>query len=335
MKKQHRPARRKQQVKDNGYAGKRGGLAVVICSGAVPRFDPPELLRLVVARGREEGTAGRSGAYYHFPHDVLTAPRVVFTKEFAAAADELRSEDLGVTVMSLAGAGVPPGLTWWEWDGRLPDHIPAQPGELNVERMGTLVRADASGRPGTMHFACSGVEAGGSSGRTVQILPFAINFDWRDDFEAPESLLQPASVEDIRRHHAADPYPTLSQAESSPVFMAALTRRFGVVESPYVAKDYARVMSPIGSRPWYLTAPHLLQECAAESMQEATFLLAALLLAHTGCVTSTAVPRGAHLPKPWPSAKRAMLNYNVVDYAPLPQPLWGGPLATGLSDGEG
>jgi len=262
---------------------------------------------------------------------VLTAPRLVFTREFAAAADDLRSEDLGVTVTSLAGAGVPPGLSWWEWDARLPNNIPAEPGQIDVERSGALVRADPSGRRGTMHFACSGFEAGGSSARRVEILPLAVNFDWRDDFEAPQSLVQRASVDDVRRHHAAEPYPTLGQAEASPVFTAALTRRFEVVESPYVAKDYALATGCGGSRPWYRVAPHLLGIGASEAMQEATFLLAALLLAGTGSVPSTGVQRGTRLPEPWP---RAMLNYNVVDYTPLAQRPSGGPPSAGLSGGK-
>lgn len=334
MKKQRRrPSRRTQPVKDSGQAGKPGGVAIVVCSGMSPRFDPPELLWRLVERGREQGQAGRPGAYYHFAHDLL-APRVVFTREFATAADDLRSEDLGVTVVSLAGAGVPPGLTWWEWDAQLPNNIPPELGQLDVERTGALVRADASGRRGTMHFACCGVEAGGRPGRRIEILPLAINFDWRDDFEAPHSLLERASVDDVRRHHAADPYPTLGQAEASPVFTAALTRRFGVAESPYVAKDYARATGIRGSEPWYRVAPHLLGIGTAESMQEATFLLAALLLADTRCVTTTAVPRGTPLPGRSHWGTRAMLNYNVVDYTPAAQRPSGGPPSAGLSIGQ-
>lgn len=77
MKKQRpRPAKRKQPVKDSGQTAKPESPVMVVCSGAVPRFDPPELLRLVVERGREEGQAGRPGGFYRFAHDVLIAPRV-------------------------------------------------------------------------------------------------------------------------------------------------------------------------------------------------------------------------------------------------------------------
>jgi len=336
MKKQrHAPPGRKQGPKGGVQPGRPGGIARMLGSQTERRFDPPELLTMLVEHGRWEAKAGRPGGLHRFSHDVLTARRVVFTKEFAAAADDLRSEDLGVTVMSLAGACVAPGLTWWEWDARLPNSIPAEPGQLDTERVGALVRADPSGRRGTMNFAVSGADVGGSPDRRAEILPFAINFDWRDDFEVPQSLLKQASPDDVRRHYAAEPYPTLAQAEASPVFMATLTHRFGVVESPYVAKAYAFAMGASGTQPWYRSTPHLLQNCAMEAMQEANLLLAALLLAATGCFTTTAVPQGARLPKPWPWATRAAVNYNVVHFTPLLPPQSAALPAARLSGREG
>jgi hypothetical protein len=159
------------------------------------------------------------------------------------------------------------------------------------------------------------VVAGGRDGGEIfaQILPFACNFDWREDYEPPVSIVPAASIAEVRVLVAAVAEPTLAEMEAQPAAIAALTRRFGIVESSYVAKDNAKLMN-CGSRPWYEQSPKLLQSLTRDTMQEASFMMVAPIILCTAPIIVTHVLRGARLPSAaW--GNRALFDYVVFEVA--------------------
>jgi hypothetical protein len=269
--------------------------------------DPPELALRLATRAFRQEKAGQRNGYHRLFYDVLAAQRLVFTRRFALLAEQTRTEDIGVTVTSLSKAMVPAGLTWWEWDPRIAGRLPPQPGEMNCDRTGVLIRADESGRRGTMHVVASG-RFEGESEIDVVIIPLACHFDWGDDYEAPPSLLPHSSVADVRESRAEVCGPTLAQIEGSPAFIAAVSRRFGVVESPYIGADTAHVFGAGWSRD-----PAIVHAFAADSMQEASFMLAAAILLRTAPLAVTQVLRGARVPPVPEWGDRAAFDYTVAD----------------------
>jgi hypothetical protein len=161
-----------------------------------------------------------------------------------------------------------------------------------------------------MHVVAGGREDGQTF---AQILPFACNFDWRDEYEPPVSIVPAASIAEIRNLVAAEAEPTLAEMEAQPAAIAALTRRFGIVESSYVTEDNAKLTNG-GSTPWYEQWPKLLQSLTMDTMQEASFMMVAPIILFTAPIIVTKVLRGAHLP-PAAWGNRALFGYVVFDVA--------------------
>lgn len=167
-----------------------------------PSSDPPELAWRLVRRAHHEDTVSGRGGHWRMLTDVLCAQRVVLTGKFALLAENLRTEDLGVTVTSTDQARLPSGPSWWEWNARIPGRISElRPNDMDCDRTGALVLADESGRRGTMHFVAGVV---GPDGVAADILPFAAHFDWREAFE-PLPTIVPRPHPRATRHCRSRP----------------------------------------------------------------------------------------------------------------------------------
>src|SRR5271165_703289 len=74
---------------------------------------------------------------------LLAAWRSVLTGALAATVEEMRTEHLGVTVLSLEKARFPQGWTWWEWDPRIEGRLPALPDQVALDRAVASVSTSA------------------------------------------------------------------------------------------------------------------------------------------------------------------------------------------------
>jgi hypothetical protein len=181
---------------------------------------------------------------------------------------------------------------------------------MDCDRAGVLISTSKDGRRGTMHV----VAGGWAEGRAfAQILPFACNFDWREDYEPPASIVPPASIAEVRDLVAAVAEPTLAETEAQPAAIAAMTRRFGVVESAYVVEDNAKLLNR-GLQPWYEQSQELLNSMTMDIMQEASFMMVASIILCSAPIIVTQVLRGARLP-PAAWGDRAVFDYKVFDVA--------------------
>ncbi len=310
MSKPLRNKRQKRAQLDGTRGTARGAVAAAAAEDYPPTLDTPDLLWRLAMRVRAEEFAGQPTGHRHLLDDALVADRVVLSRRFAKLTEDTRTEDMGVTVTSLSRARFKPGLTWWEWDARIAGRLPPAPGEMHCDRAGVLIRTASDGRRGTMHVVAGGRDGGETF---AQILPFACNFDWREDYEPPVSIVPAASIGEVRVLVAAVAEPTLAEMEAQPAAIAALTRRFGIVESSYVAKDNAKLMN-CGSRPWYEQSPKLLQSLTRDTMQEASFMMVAPIILCTAPIVVTHVLRGARLPSAaW--GNRALFDYVVFEVA--------------------
>jgi hypothetical protein len=199
-----------------------------------PSFDQPDLAWRLVRRARhEESTLGR-GSYWRVLNDVLRAKRVVLTRRFAQLTEDLRTEDLGVTVTTTERASLPAGLSWWEWDARLPGRITElRPNEMDCDRTGVLALTDESGRRGTMHFVAGVVGCGGGG---AEILPFAAHFDWREDFE-PLPTIVPRPRPRATRHCRSRPANTNRHPEMAEHQQGCVRCRFAQPVAAQAAGD--------------------------------------------------------------------------------------------------
>ena len=310
MSKPLRNKRQKRAQLDGTRDTARGAVAAAAAEDYPPTLDTPDLLWRLAMRVRAEEFAGQPTGHRHLLDDALVADRVVLSRRFAKLTEDTRTEDMGVTVTSLSRARFKPGLTWWEWDARIAGRLPPAPGEMHCDRAGVLIRTASDGRRGTMHVVAGGRDGGETF---AQILPFACNFDWREDYEPPVSIVPAASIAEVRVLVAAVAEPTLAEREAQPAAIAALTRRFGIVESSYVADDNAKLMNR-GSRPWYEQSSKLLRSLTMDTMQEACFMMVAPIILCAAPIIVTKVLRGARLP-PAAWGNRALFDYVVFDVA--------------------
>ena len=307
MKKVQGKSRRNTPAKRSRMSGAPKPAAGIGAAQLAASADPP-LLALRLARlvfGQEQ--TGQRNGYHRLFYDVLAAQRFVFTRRFAALAEQTRTEDVGVTVTSLSKAKLLRGLTWWEWDPRITGRLPLQPGDMDCDRSGVLIRADESGLRGTMHVVASG-RFDGNPEIGEAIIPLACHFDWRDDYETPASLLARVSVADAREALAGVCEPTLAEKEVSPAFFAELSNRFGLTVSPYNGADIARTLGV----EWYRDQT-ILQAFVKDVIQDASFVLAAAIVLRTAPLVVTQVLRGARVPSVPGWGDRAPFDYIVTD----------------------
>ena len=248
---------------------------------------------------------------------LLAASRSVLTGALAATVEEMRTEHLGVTVLSLEKARVAQGWTWWEWDPRIEGRLPALPDQVALDRTGALVETDATGQRGTMHFVFSGQNDRG--GMVLEPAPQACAFDWRDDYEPPPNLAQRATVDDYRRamaHPSLDA--TLSELEASPVFRASLTRRFGLIENRFFTAAFRAL--GINATDELVREPEIFARAIREVMEEAVFVLALAIVVRSAPLALTLVSRGAKLAESAGTTRTAPFSFAVFDLAPAAFP---------------
>ena len=307
MKKVHSESRRNTPAKRSRIPGAPKPAAGSGAAQLSALADPPVLaLRLGRLAFGQEHTGQRNG-YHRLFFDVLAAQRLVFTERFSSLAEQTRNDDMGVTITSLSIAKLPSGLTWWEWDPRIAGRLPLQPGDMDCDRSGVLIRADESGLRGTMHVVASG-RFDGNPEIGEAIIPLACHFDWRDDYETPASLLARVSVADARDALAGVCEPTLAEKEVSPAFFAELSNRFGLTVSPYNGADIARTLGV----EWYRDQT-ILQAFVKDVIQDASFVLAAAIVLRTAPLVVTQVLRGARVPSVPGWGDRAPFDYIVTD----------------------
>jgi hypothetical protein len=308
--KPHRKDRQKRAPHDAARGGSSGASLAAGQVNHGPTLDTPDLLWRLAVRAHAEEVGSHPTGHRRLLDDALRADRVVLSRRFAKLTEDTRTEDMGVTITSVSRASFRPGHTWWEWDERIPGQLPPRPGQMDCDRAGVLISTSKDGRRGTMHVVAGGWAEGQAF---AQILPFACNFDWREDYEPPASIVPPASIAEVRDLVAAVAEPTLAETEAQPAAIAAMTRRFGVVESSYVVEDNAKLLNR-GSQPWYEQSQELLNSMTMDIMQEASFMMVASIILCSAPIIVTKVLRGARLsPAAW--GDRAVFDYKVFDVA--------------------
>jgi len=266
----------------------------------------------VMRRAVAEDESGQRGPYYKVYQAIMGAKRFVLTKQVTALAEDLRISDLGVTIHSFE-TGVPhPGNTWMEWDAAVEGRNPALPHQVPYERVGVLIEADDTGQRGQIVVLAKTLPME-SRRAGVTMAPVATTFDLREDFERPASILAPASAEQIRRALATRQDPTTAELELSAVAAAAMERRFGIIENPYLAATLQEVLEVSEGR-WHEAYPDLLLTAAEEVTHDATLALCAFIVTRTVAVETVEVLPGARRRVPTFGLDRPPLGYRVIDH---------------------
>lgn len=273
-----------------------------------------ELAWGVLRLAKAEADAGERGPYHRIMRDIFCARRLVLGPRITALAEEIRTTDLGVTVTSYAKAGPLPGLSWWEWDARIPGRLPPAEGDPEIDRVGVLVEADGSGRRGTMHVAFRVPAPPVGPAPFVDLFPLACTFDWREDFEPPLSLLARATVEDVRRLRARAAAPTPAELEGSAVLAAAHSRRYGIIENPYFADGLQELLGT-SEIPWHEEHPERLAALADEVMLEASLMTCLCICLHTVGLAGTEVRSTPRRKGQRPREHDVLLGYGILDAA--------------------
>lgn len=278
---------------------------------------PPDGMVLfwsVAARAMAESKVGQPGPFHQAFQDIVGAKRFVLTNRVTALAEDLRISDLGVTINSFE-MGVPfPGRTWLEWDAAVEGRDPPLPHQVPYERVGVLIEADDTGQRGSIVVLAKTAPVDGQGSGIATMVPVAMTFDLRDDYERPESLIEPPSVEQIRRALASKQDPTTAELESSAVQAAAMERRFGYVEASYLA-DFLQESMEAGERRWHEADPDSFATAAGEVTHDATLALCAFMVVRTAGIRTSKVLRGTRLPTPAGGFDTAQLGYCVIDLA--------------------
>ncbi len=277
---------------------------------------PPEDMGLywsVMRRAMAEDESGRRGPYCQVHRAIMGARRLVLTKRVTALAEDLRISDLGVTIHSFE-MGVPhPGTTWMEWDAAVEGRNPALPHQVPYERVGVLIEADDTGHRGQIAVLAKTAPTEGRRADAT-MAPVVMTFDLREDFERPASIMAPASADQIRRALAATQDPTTAELELSVVSAAAMERRFGVVENPYLAATLQESLE-VGEGRWHEVYPDLLHTAAdeIEMTYDATLALCAFIVTRTVAVETIEVRPGARRRVPTFGIDRTPLGYRIID----------------------
>lgn len=258
-------------------------------AGGVPSEDL-ELFWSLVAPAKEDERMQGGGPYYSALRAAMGANRFVLTKEIMDLAEDLRISDLSVTINSLDKALPFPGRSWFEWNAGIAGRLPPSAEQASVDRVGVLIDADETGHRGTINVLSRFAQGDRRVAGLADISPVAITFDLREAYERPQSLVEPASASETRRYRAAVQNPTPAEMEGSSVVSAALGRRFGVIESPYLAP----FMGTLGAdgQPWHEVRPDLFQVAINEAMSEVALAMCAFIVMRTVGIERTQVLRG-------------------------------------------
>lgn len=272
-----------------------------------------DLVWSVGVQAMNEDKAGERGLFYQVFQDIKRANCFVLTKRVTAMAEDLRISDLGVTINSFE-MGVPfPGLTWMEWDAAVEGRDPPLPHQTPYERVGVLIEADNTGHRGKMAVLAKTAPTDGQSRGAATMVPLAMTFDLREDFELPEFIFERPSLDQARRAQAALQDPTPSQMETSAVAAAAMERRFGTIENPYLAA-FLNENTEAGEGSWLEDCPDLLA-VAGEMAQDGTLALCAFMVARTVAIEESEILAGTRRRVPTLGIDTTPLGYTIIDLA--------------------
>jgi hypothetical protein len=185
-----------------------------------------------------------SGTITALARDIRRAARYDLTPGVMLSAQTVHHSPKGTRMRALPLCRLPFEYTWFEWPGQ--DPAGAAPHVVGPERYapvprrcGALVTVDESRQRGVMTWAWFTKEMN----QGINVCPLSFCFDWREDFEPFDDLVEAA----IRRHgipkaevdlygieQAMAKYPRLRGI--SPEALAADRDRFGIVWSPYAAR---------------------------------------------------------------------------------------------------
>ena len=246
---------------------------------------------------------------------IMGANRFALPSRVTALAEDLRISDLSVTVRSLDQGAPFSGLTWLEWDAKVEGRWEPLPGQVPIDRVGVLIEADETGQRGTMHCLARTAPTRAREVGVLDVSPVAITFDLREDYERPASLIKPASVEDMRAMHARVSAPTMAEAEGSAIVAAALSRRFGAIESPLMSDTIQRRLG-LGDRRWSEVHRDLFDISANEAMQEVLLAICAFIVSRMVGIGLTDVRRGTGRRMATHGINTVPLGYGIWDMPP-------------------
>lgn len=250
------------------------------------------LLSGLEVQAMQERQAGKADVLGPVVRDAMRANHIVVAKTVANLAEELRLTATAVVINSLDKGRPPPGRTWLEWDGAVEGRLPCSASNrVRYDRVGVLVEADETGERGIIHVLIRVAPDQVRQSGVVGLLPVAYTYDLRDAWERPASLMEAASVQDVRREHKKAANPSLAEREGSPVILAALGRRFGVVESPYLEAAF-RQKDGLRTSFWYLDSPELFVTAVQETTPDILLAIFMFILMRTTEVDAVTVPRG-------------------------------------------
>jgi hypothetical protein len=197
-----------------------------------------------------------SGTVTALARDIRRAARYDLTQGVMLSAQTVHQSPKGTRMRALPLCRLPFERTWFEWPGQDPQGGPATVVGVDryapvPRRVGAMVTVDESRQRGVMTWAWFTKE----QNQGINVCPLSFSFDWREDFEPIDDLVEAA----LRRHgipkvaadrggleYAMAKYPRLRSM--SPELLASDRDRFGVVWSPYAARfaqDYERQRGPI------------------------------------------------------------------------------------------
>ena len=278
-----------------------------------------ELVWSLGARALAEAKGERGVQFSQVLRAILGANCFVLTKRLTALAADLRISDLAVTINSFEKGRPFPGRTWLEWDGAVEGRCEPLPHQVRYDRLGVLVEADDTGERGRMIVLIRVTAGEGEASGMVNMLPLAVTFDLQDAYERPESIAEPASLEETRRILAATQDPTVAELEGSALVTATLSRRFGVIENPYLAAYMHRHLGP-GARRWHKVRPDRMAMSIEEVMVEAVLTLCAFVVLRTVDIKTTVVSCGTKRRAVTRPIDTSLLGYGILDVAAQNRP---------------
>ena len=227
------------------------------------------------------------GAVTAFADDVRKAARFDLTQGVILSAQTVHQNALGARTSALPLCRLPFRITWFEWPIQLPSRDTPYNGNAPVSRRcGALVTVDDSRQRGTMSWAWSRSGARPN----VHLCPLSVTFDWRDEFEQVEDLVEVVYRRlGLSKAHAQDSGLRDLQKRTPSLQRISLPElhedrdRLGIVWSPYMrsySEAYERLRGPIDPR-------HVLWQSALEDITgEPGMLQSVVLLMNSRNLTS-------------------------------------------------
>jgi hypothetical protein len=189
-----------------------------------------------------------AGSVTALAQDIRRAARYDLTPGVMLSAQTVHKSAQGTRLRALPLCRLPFERTWFEWPGQDPSGGPPiviGPARFAPvpRRVGAMVVVDESRQRGTMTWAWFTKE----EGEGVNVCPLSVTFDWREDFEPIEDLIDSAMLrydlpkEQLRRQSMLKTQAQFAHLRG--ISTEALMKdrdRFGFVWSPYAA-EYARI----------------------------------------------------------------------------------------------